>query len=66
MHADGVGFNDLSGYVIGCVFTVLNALGTGFLERVDANALPIEVRSAGLAQAAPEDQTRGSRSVKPH
>ena len=62
MHADGVRLNDLSGYVIGCVFTLLNTLGTGLLIRVDVNARPIEVRSAGLAQAAPGDQTRGSQS----
>jgi hypothetical protein len=63
MHANGISLNNLSGHVIGCVFTVLNTLGTGYLEKVYANALPIEVRAAGLAQAAPGDQTRGPRSV---
>jgi GxxExxY protein len=48
MHADGDGLNGLSGHVIGCAFTVLNALGAGFLERVYENALAIEIRTAGL------------------
>jgi hypothetical protein len=54
MHADGVRLNDLSRYMIGCVFTTLNTIGTGFLEKVHVNARPIEVRSAGLEQAAPQ------------
>jgi GxxExxY protein len=49
MHADENGPNDLSRQVIGCAFTVLDALGTGFLEKVYENALTIELRKAGLA-----------------
>jgi GxxExxY protein len=48
MHADGDGLNGLSGQVIGCAFTVLNALGAGFLEKVYENALALEIRAAGL------------------
>ena len=32
-HADSSELNALSGRVIGCAFTVLNALGAGFLEK---------------------------------
>jgi GxxExxY protein len=39
------------GQVIGCAFTVLNALGAGFLERVYENALALEIRAAGLMVA---------------
>ena len=49
MHADENGLNDLSRQVIGCAFTVLNALGAGFLEKVYENALTLELRKAGLA-----------------
>jgi GxxExxY protein len=48
MHADSSRLNELSGHVIGCAFTVLNTLGTGFLEKVYENALAHEVRKAGL------------------
>jgi GxxExxY protein len=34
----------LSRSVIGCAFTVMNTLGIGFLERVYANALTLELR----------------------
>jgi len=34
--------------VIRCVFTVANALGSGFLEKVYENALAHELRKAGL------------------
>ncbi len=50
-HADSERLNDLSGRVIGCAFTVLNTLGTGFLEKVYENALAHEIRAAGLAVA---------------
>jgi GxxExxY protein len=50
-HADGDRLNDLSGRVIGCAFTVLNALETGFLEKVYENALAYELRAAKLAVA---------------
>ena len=50
-HADEIGLSDLSGQVIGCAFTVLNALGVGFLEKVYENALAHELRKAGLTVA---------------
>jgi hypothetical protein len=31
-HADGARLSELSGYVIGCMFDVLNALGVGYLH----------------------------------
>jgi hypothetical protein len=62
-HADGVRLNDLSRYVIGCAFTVLNTLGTGLLQKVYENVVAIEVRAAGLAQATSGDKTRGPWSV---
>jgi GxxExxY protein len=34
--------------VIGCAFSVLNTLGSGFLEKVYENALAQELRDAGL------------------
>jgi hypothetical protein len=51
IHADDIGLNDLSGYVIGCAPTVLYTLGTGFLEKVYESVLAIEMRAAGLAVA---------------
>src|SRR5580700_2561228 len=33
-HANSDRLNDLSGRLIGCALTVLNTLGTGFLEKV--------------------------------
>jgi GxxExxY protein len=47
-HADSDRLNDLSRRAIGCAFTILNALGAGFLEKVYENALAIELRAAGL------------------
>jgi hypothetical protein len=32
-HADKSELNELPGRVIGCAFTVLNTLGSGFLEK---------------------------------
>lgn len=40
--------NSLSEKVIGCCYTVSNALGSGFLEKVYQNALAHELRKAGL------------------
>ena len=51
MHADSARWNDLSGQMIGCAFTVLNTPGAGFLEKVCENALAFEVRAAGLSVA---------------
>jgi GxxExxY protein len=50
-HADSARLNELSRVVIGSAFTVLNMLGTGFLEEVYENALAHELRKAGLAIA---------------
>jgi GxxExxY protein len=49
MHADENGLNDLSRQIVGCAFTVLYALGAGFLEKVYENALTLELRKARLA-----------------
>ena len=49
MHADEQSLNDLSGCVIGRAFTVLNALGAGFAEKIYENALAHELRKAGFA-----------------
>ena len=56
-HADNTEPNELSRRVIGCAFTVLNTLGTGFLEKVYENALAYEVRAAGLSA----DQQHGAK-----
>lgn len=42
-------FNDVTEKIIGSSFTVMNSLGSGFLERVYENALAYELRQAGLA-----------------
>ena len=39
---------DVAERVIGCAYTVSNALGVGFLEKVYENALAHEMRRAGL------------------
>jgi GxxExxY protein len=39
---------DLTERVIGCAYTVHNALGSGFLEKVYENALRVELEKAGL------------------
>jgi PD-(D/E)XK nuclease superfamily len=48
-HADSAWLDDLSGRVVGCVFTVLNTLGVGFPEKAYENTLAQELRDAGLA-----------------
>ena len=48
MNTDKHRLNLISEKVIGCVFTVSNSLGAGFLEKVYQNALLIELSSAGL------------------
>lgn len=40
--------NRLTERIIGCAFTVSNALGCGFLEKVYENALAHELRKSGL------------------
>jgi GxxExxY protein len=41
--------NKLSEIVIGCAYTVSNALGCGFLEKVYENALAHEIRKLGYS-----------------
>jgi GxxExxY protein len=48
MNADGKRLDGISKRVIGCAFTVANALGVGFLEKVYENALTNELTKAGL------------------
>ncbi len=40
--------DQLTETIIGCAYTVSNALGSGFLEKVYENALAIELRRGGL------------------
>lgn len=48
MNADSASLDRLSQRIIGCVFTVSNTLGAGFLEKVYENALAHELAKAGL------------------
>ena len=41
-------FSDVTEKIIGCAFTVMNTLGSGFLEKVYENALVVELRHMGL------------------
>jgi GxxExxY protein len=56
-HADAARLNVLSGQVIGCAFTVMNALGVGFLEKIYENALAHELRKVGLKVAQQHGMT---------
>lgn len=40
--------NSLSEKVIGCCYTISNALGSGFLEKIYQNALAHEMRKLGM------------------
>jgi len=55
MGADQFKFKELTESIIQAAFSVHNALGAGFLEKVYENALAIELGKAGLkvAQQAP-------------
>jgi len=44
MYADYLGLNEVSGRVIGRAFTVLNTLGTGFLEKIHETSLAYEAQ----------------------
>ena len=57
MHANAARLNDLSDRIIGCAFTVLNALGAGFPEKVHENAPVDQLRKAGLATARQREIT---------
>jgi len=52
MHRMAEGMSELSQRVIGCVFTVHNELGPGFLEAVYKNALLYELSCAGIQAEA--------------
>jgi GxxExxY protein len=47
--------NQITEKIIGCAYTVINTLGTGFLEKVYENALAHEIRKSGYqaVQQAP-------------
>ena len=49
MNANRPELDAISNRIIGCAFTVANALGSGFLEKVSENALAVELRMTGLA-----------------
>ena len=49
MNANRPELDAISNRIIGCAFTVANALGSGFLEKVYENALAVELRMVGLA-----------------
>jgi len=49
MDTDEHRLNSITERIIGCSYTVANALGNGFLEKVYENALAYELRSVGLA-----------------
>ena len=51
MNADKRRLNQITEQIIGCAYTVGNALGCGFLEKVYENALAHELRKAGLSVA---------------
>lgn len=55
MNADEVMMASVTERIIGCAFTVANALGVGFVEKVYENALALEMRGHGLTV----DQQRG-------
>lgn len=59
MNTNAPVLDAMSNRIIGCAFTVANALGSGFLEKVYENALALELRRAGLAVA----QQHGVRVV---
>ena len=49
MDADERRLNEITERIIGCAYTVGNALGAGFLEKVYENALRLELIAAGLS-----------------
>jgi GxxExxY protein len=48
MHTDNATLNGLTERIIGCAFTVLNTLKSGFVEKVYENALAHELTKSGL------------------
>ena len=57
MHADETLANALSERITSRVFCVLNALGTGLVKKVYKNALPHEMRAAGISVVQPKGIT---------
>lgn len=53
MNTDLHGYETLTGQILGAAFEVANNLGAGFMERVYARALVIELELRGL-KAVPE------------
>ena len=49
MHADQRRFNKLTETIIGCSYTVANTLGRGFVEKVYANALAMELSDKNIS-----------------
>jgi GxxExxY protein len=49
MNANRPELDAISNRIIGCAFTVANACGTGFLEKVYENALALDPPTTGLA-----------------
>ena len=49
MDADRRRLDEITRNVIGCSYTIANALGHGFLEKVYENALAHELRKSGFA-----------------
>ena len=48
MNTDKHRWDEITNRIIGCAYTVSNALGCGFLEKVYENALVHELCKAGL------------------
>ncbi len=48
MNTDKHRWDEMTNKIIGCAYTVSNALGCGFLEKVYENALVHELRKTGL------------------
>jgi len=65
MNANGPELDAISNRVIGCAFTVANALGSGFLEKVYENALAVELRVAGFAAGQQLGITAGPTFWRP-
>ena len=57
MNAEERRLNEVTERVIGCIYSVANELGCGFLEKVYENALMVDLTRAGLRarQQAPID-----------
>ena len=52
MNADERRLNEITEKVIGCAYAVSNELGCGFLEKVYANSMFVELTRAGIQATA--------------